>query len=141
MAWFRADSRPAWPSHVAPWKPGDGEVHHGHIPYRGVIDGFSATDGKTLAYFFCDSSFDDQKTAVSVVRGLLLQLIQQRPQLLDYLLPKYKERGKELFNSFDALWTIFMAMAAQQNTGRKYCIIDALDECDRDSQETLLQQF
>ena len=102
---------------------------------------FSTTDGKTLTYFFCDSNFDNRKTAISVIRGLLLQLVQQHPQLLDYLLPKYNERGADLFKSFDALWTIFMAAAADQNTGRKYCIIDALDECERESQEILLQQF
>ncbi|EHK51030.1 hypothetical protein TRIATDRAFT_177619, partial [Trichoderma atroviride IMI 206040] len=60
---------------------------------------------------------------------------------LDYLLHDYNNRGAELFNSFDALWTIFIAAAADQNTGQKYCIIDALDECDLESQEILLQQF
>lgn len=76
---------------------------------------FSATDGKTLAYFFCDSGFDKRKTATSVIRGLLLQLVQQHPQLLDYLLTKDNERGAELFKSFDALWTVFMAAAADQS--------------------------
>ena len=102
---------------------------------------FSATDGKTLAYFFCDSDFDNRKTATSIVRGLLLQLVQQHPQLLDYLLPKYNERGAKVFESFDALWPIFTAAAGDKKTGRKYCIIDALDECDKESQETLLRQF
>ncbi|PVH72154.1 hypothetical protein DL98DRAFT_433760 [Cadophora sp. DSE1049] len=103
---------------------------------------FSQTDGKTLAYFFCDSGFDKRKTATSVVRGLLFQFIQQHPQLLlDHLLPKYRGRGAELFKLFDALRTIFMAVAADQNTGRKYCIIDALDECDQESQRTLLWQL
>jgi hypothetical protein len=102
---------------------------------------FSATNGKTLAYFFCDSGFDNRKTATSVIRGLLLQLVQQHPSLLDYLLPKYYERRAELFESFDALWAIFMAVAADQSTGQKYCIIDALDECDQESQKILLQQF
>ncbi|KAI1125800.1 hypothetical protein F5Y10DRAFT_294384 [Nemania abortiva] len=102
---------------------------------------FTATDGKTLAYFFCDSAYDTRKTATSVIRGLLLQLIQQHPQLLDYLLPKYKERKGEIFKSFDTLWPIFLAVAADEPTGPKYCIIDALDECDTESQETLLWQF
>ncbi|KAL6814600.1 hypothetical protein V8C40DRAFT_282940 [Trichoderma camerunense] len=102
---------------------------------------FSATEKKTLAFFFCDSSFDKRKTATSVIRGLLSQLVQQHRQLLDYILPKYKERGADLFKSFDALWTIFMAAAADEKTGQKYCIIDALDECDRESQKILLQQF
>ncbi|KAK0717606.1 hypothetical protein B0T26DRAFT_300152 [Lasiosphaeria miniovina] len=102
---------------------------------------FSKTDKKTLAYFFCDSSFAARREATSVIKGLLYQLVKQHPQLLDYLLPKYNERGAELFKSFDALWTIFMAAAADQSTGRKYCIIDALDECDRESQNILLQQL
>ncbi|KAM3453872.1 hypothetical protein MY8738_009194 [Beauveria namnaoensis] len=103
--------------------------------------GFSATDGNTVAYFFCDSAFDTRRTATSVVRGLLLQLIQQHPSLLSYVLPKYNERKAKLFESFDALWTIFTSAAADRNTGRKYCIIDALDECDDESQRTLLRQL
>lgn len=102
---------------------------------------FFTEDGETLIYFFCDSSFDKRKTATSILRGLLRQLIQQHSHLLDYLLPEYNERGAELFTSFDALWAIFIAAAADQNTGQKYCIIDALDECDPESQKVLLRQF
>ncbi|KAH6970504.1 hypothetical protein BKA56DRAFT_678495 [Ilyonectria sp. MPI-CAGE-AT-0026] len=121
--------------------PGTGKSTMAIFLTEELSTAFSATDRKTLAYFFCDSGFDKRKTATSVVRGLLLQLVQQHPQLLDYLLPKYNERGAELFKSFDALWTIFMDAAADQNTGRKYCVIDALDECDRESQGTLLRQL
>ncbi|RKK66726.1 hypothetical protein BFJ69_g15146 [Fusarium oxysporum] len=102
---------------------------------------FSATDGKTLSYFFCDSNFDKRKTATSVIRGLLWQLVQQHPPLLEYVLPKYAERGPELFKSFDALWAMFMDIAADRTSGRKYCIIDALDECDRESQDILLREL
>ncbi|OAA33893.1 pfs domain-containing protein [Beauveria brongniartii RCEF 3172] len=102
---------------------------------------FSATDEKTLAYFFCDSAFDTRRTATSVVRGLLLQLIQQHPPLLRHVLQKYNERKAKLFESFDALWAIFIKAAADKNTGRKYFIIDALDECEVDSQKTLLHQL
>jgi DNA polymerase III delta prime subunit len=102
---------------------------------------FSRTDGKTLACFYCDSSDQKRKTATAVIRGLLFQLVRQHPQLLGYILPEYNDRGAELFNSFDALWPIFLAAAVDQKTGQKYCIIDALDECDRESQDTLLRQF
>ncbi|KAF1730692.1 Vegetative incompatibility protein HET-E-1 [Beauveria bassiana] len=102
---------------------------------------FSTTDGHTLAYFFCDSAFDTRRKATSVIRVLLWQLVKQHPQLLSYVLPTYNERKAKLFESFDALWTIFIAAAADRNTGRKYCIIDALDECDDESQKSLLQQL
>ncbi|KAF1954893.1 hypothetical protein CC80DRAFT_448618 [Byssothecium circinans] len=99
------------------------------------------SEGRTFTYFFCDSSFDKRKTATSVIRGLLLQLLQQHSSLLEYLIPKYTERGKQLFESFDALWTILLRVAADKTTGRKYCIIDALDECDQESQKMLLTQL
>ncbi|KAF6806912.1 pfs domain-containing protein [Colletotrichum plurivorum] len=34
-----------------------------------------------------------------------------------------------------------MDVAADKTTGQKYCIIDALDECDKESQNTLLKQL
>jgi ATP:corrinoid adenosyltransferase len=98
-------------------------------------------EGAMLAYFFCDSGFHTRKTATSVVRGLLYQLIGQHQQLLSHILPNYRVRGAELFTSFDALWKIFMAMVADPSIGRTYCIIDALDECDKESQQSLLQQL
>ncbi|KAL7924067.1 hypothetical protein ACQKWADRAFT_311398 [Trichoderma austrokoningii] len=101
----------------------------------------SVNHGYTLAYFFCDSGFNKRNTATSIIRGLLWQLVDRHPQLVSHILPKYRERGPEVFKSFDALWPIFVAAAADQNTGRKYCIIDALDECDEESQNIILRQF
>ncbi|KAI0095716.1 vegetative incompatibility protein HET-E-1 [Nemania sp. FL0031] len=121
--------------------PGTGKSTMAIFLTEELSQAFSTTDGRTLAYVFCDSGLETRSTATSVVRGLLLQLVQQQPQLLDYILPKYKERGAQLFKSFDALWSILIAMAADEPTGQKYCIIDALDECDKESQDTLLLQF
>jgi DNA polymerase III delta prime subunit len=102
---------------------------------------FSSTNRKTLAYFFCDSAVATRNNALSIVTGLLYQLVDQHNKLLGYLLPKYRERGAKLFTSFDALWEIFMTMVADENTGHKYCIIDALDECEPESREDLSKQL
>jgi Cdc6-like AAA superfamily ATPase len=103
---------------------------------------FSNIEGKTLTYFFCDASFEQRKTATSIIRGLLFQLVQAHRQLLlTYVLPQYEERGDKIFTSFNTLWKIFVEAAADHSTGQKYCIIDALDECDKDSQEILLHQL
>lgn len=91
---------------------------------------FSNINRKTLAYFFCDLRVDTRKTATLIVKGLLYQLVKQYRCLLAYLLPKYHERGIELFKSFDSLQGIFMAIVVDEDTGQKYYIIDALDECD-----------
>ncbi|KAH8696413.1 nucleoside phosphorylase domain-containing protein [Talaromyces proteolyticus] len=62
-----------------------------------------ASGNKVLAYFFCDSSEENQRTAISILRGLLYQLIHQCPRLIKYLLAKYPDRKETLFTSFDAL--------------------------------------
>lgn len=143
-AWLEPVHNQNTESHAVLWfygNPGTGKSTLAIFLTDALSTAFSATNGKTLAYFFCDSAFDTRRTATSVIRGLLLQLIQQHPQLLSYVLPKYNERKAKLFESFDALWTIFIAAAADRNSGRKYCIIDAIDECDNESQKTLLGQL
>jgi hypothetical protein len=96
---------------------------------------------KTLVYFFCDSSSEDRRTVTAILRGLLYQLIKQRPELMEFLLPRYEERKENLFTSFDALWATLIEIGHDTTSGEKYCIIDALDECDRESQDTLLTQI
>ena len=102
---------------------------------------FRTTNQKTLSYFFCDFNFDARRSATSVVRGLILQLIQQHPRLLDYLVPKYRQRKQDIFDSFDALWDMLLKMAADETTGQTFFIIDALDECDEESRQTLVKQL
>ncbi|KUL88341.1 hypothetical protein ZTR_05029 [Talaromyces verruculosus] len=96
---------------------------------------------KTLAYFFCDSSSDVNRTAIAVLRGLLYQLVKQHPTLMRHLLPRYNERKDKLFGSFDALWTVLLDIAKSSDGMEFYYIIDALDECEPDSQKSLLDQI
>ncbi|KAF9891463.1 hypothetical protein FE257_003929 [Aspergillus nanangensis] len=95
---------------------------------------------KTLAYFFCDSSSETRRTAVAILRGLIYQLVKQRPSLLRLVLPAYQVRKESLGTSFDALWAILMELGKDTST-EIYCVIDALDECEPESQQTLLDQI
>ncbi|KAL7928907.1 hypothetical protein V8C35DRAFT_325532 [Trichoderma chlorosporum] len=122
--------------------PGTGKSTTAIFLTEELSERFSKVGNKTLTYFFCDASFEKRKTASSVIRGLLFQFAQKHKHVVEnHILPKYKERRDRLFTSFDALWKIFVAAAADQATGHTYCIIDALDECDPDSQEALLYQL
>jgi Cdc6-like AAA superfamily ATPase len=99
---------------------------------------------KTLAYFFCDSSSEDRRTVTAILRGLLHQLIKQRRELMKFLFSRYEERKAQeetLFSSFDALWATLIEIGHDTASGEKYCIIDALDECDHESQHILLTQI
>lgn len=97
------------------------------------------TGSKVLAYFFCDSSNDKQRTAVSILRGLIHYLVTKRPYLAKFLLPKHSEGKTNLNSSFDALWGVLMEMG-KDSAVEIYCIIDALDECESDSQQDFIRQ-
>ncbi|GFF75827.1 vegetative incompatibility protein HET-E-1 [Aspergillus udagawae] len=96
---------------------------------------------KRLAYFFCDSGSEHQRTAISILRGLLYQLITQHKSLMKYLLPKYTERRAKLFTSFDALWSVLMDMGQDPSISGTYCIVDAQDECEPDDQWIILHEI
>lgn len=94
-----------------------------------------------LAYFFCDSADEKRRTAVAILRGILYQFQKQYPHFLQYFREKFLGRGESIFDSFDALWSIFIQIINDKSTGHKYCVIDALDECDEYSQQMLLTQL
>ncbi|KAJ0413038.1 hypothetical protein BJY00DRAFT_320196 [Aspergillus carlsbadensis] len=95
-----------------------------------------------LMYFFCDSTSEDRRTATAILRGLLYQLVQQQRHLLQFFRAKYEAQKDRLFSSFDAMWSILLAIANDEGSeDQYYCMIDALDECDPATQEILLTQL
>lgn len=90
--------------------------------------------GAMLMYFFCDSTHEKQRTATGILRGMLYQLQKSHPDILNYLEERVSGREEKAFGSFDTLWSIFMHIINDESTGHKYCVIDALDECEDHSQ-------
>ncbi|EED12256.1 Pfs, NACHT, and Ankyrin domain protein [Talaromyces stipitatus ATCC 10500] len=96
---------------------------------------------KAFAYFFCDSSAENRRTATAILRGILFQLINEWPILMKYLFGKYEGRKEKLFTSFDALWAVLIDMGHDSTHSGIYCVIDALDECEPESQQIILNQM
>ncbi|KAL2829057.1 hypothetical protein BJY01DRAFT_261398 [Aspergillus pseudoustus] len=94
-----------------------------------------------LAYFFCDTGTEDNRTAISILGSLLQQVIWQRPRFMEHLMQKYSRRGNQLFSSFDGLWAVLMDISHNSGDTKIFCIVDALDECFEESQRTLLRQI
>ena len=100
-----------------------------------------STSNTALAYFFCDNKDSRRKSTTAILRGLIYQLICQRPDLCVYLRDQYEKQKEQLFsspNSDQSLWRIFQAIVRHPSLQRTYIIIDALDECDSDSIESFL---
>jgi Ankyrin repeats (3 copies) len=93
--------------------------------------------------YFCDNKDEKRNTGVTILRGLVFQLLQLQPKLFDYILPSFKIQKASLFtgSSFETLWRIFETMLRDPVLGTVYCVLDGLDECDEALLEVLLEKF
>ena len=93
--------------------------------------------------FFCDNKNNKRNTADSVIQGLVFQLLHKRQELINHILPTFAIQQASLFNgsSFESLWSIFEKMTCDPMLRTIYCVLDGLDECDKDSLDVLLRHF
>ena len=96
-----------------------------------------------LSYFFFDNRNNKRDTAVSMLRGLIFQLIQQHSTLLEHILPAFKVQKEDLFSdsSFESLWRIFESMVRDPGIDSIFCVLDGVDECDENSLEILTKKL
>ena len=95
----------------------------------------------TLAYYFCDDKNEKRRTATAILRGLLLQLLRQRPVLFKLIQPHFDMSRDSLCTNFHALWRIFVSIVRDPEAGEVYCLIDALDECEKESRQMFLMNL
>lgn len=92
----------------------------------------------TLAYYFCDDKDEKRRTATAILRGLLLQLLRQRPVLFKHIQPGFDVSRDTLFTNFHSLWRVFLSVVQDPEADTVYCLIDALDECEKESRQLFL---
>ncbi|KAF4981704.1 hypothetical protein FZEAL_2506 [Fusarium zealandicum] len=97
----------------------------------------------SVIFFFCDNKVSSRNTATSILRGLMSQLAQSHPSLLEILIRPWKVQQDSLFkeSSFEILWRTFREMLEALGTTPTYCVLDALDECDEESLTSLLKKL
>jgi ankyrin repeat protein len=100
-------------------------------------------DAAELIFFFCSAQDEKRNTAVAVLRGLLYQIIDKRPQLAKHALPYFEsaERKQHTISSLEALWIIFSKLVADTGLGRMFCVLDGLDECEESTRRPLLSRL
>ena len=100
-----------------------------------------SSNDTALVYFFCDNQDDRRKTACLILRGLIYQILCQHPDLAVYLHSEYEKQREQLFsspNSLQTLWRIFQTIIEYSGLREVFIVIDALDECDKETMETFL---
>ncbi|KAK5995937.1 Vegetative incompatibility HET-E-1-like protein [Cladobotryum mycophilum] len=105
-----------------------------------VKEKYQARDGQFLvvAYFFCDSKIEEQNTATAIVKGLLHQILYQIPTLYNQISHDYLLNLKSTWG-FENLWQVFRDVVSKNSEAEIFCVVDALDECEKDSRFRLLE--
>jgi ankyrin repeat domain-containing protein 50 len=77
------------------------------------------------------------------MRYVLSQLYRQNlaSGLISHAYEPFKSNGQHLRSMFSELWKVLMKTAQDQSAGEIICLLDALDECQADAREQLLEQL
>jgi ankyrin repeat protein len=89
--------------------------------------------------YFCDDKVNKQKNARGILMGLIHQIVDRDRSMIRHVRRVYDLHGSSMVQSFALLWGLFTSMVKNIKVGPVYFIIDALDECEKDSCAQLLE--
>ncbi|KAL6890082.1 WD40-repeat-containing domain protein [Trichoderma evansii] len=99
-------------------------------------------ESTVMTYFFCQNADYELNTLEAIIKGLILQLVNQQMALMESLRGRW-DTVNNCFNedvtSWRTLWNILLEMLDRCNCSRVYIIIDALDECQDDGMANFLK--
>jgi ankyrin repeat protein len=104
-------------------------------------------DYSALLYYCCDRRTRPGETASSTLRALIHQFILQRPSLFDTVVAESEIMQSHSFSeetstwTFNSLWSIFRAIVINSQLWIIHCIIDSLDESEKESMGILLSRL
>ncbi|KAF7524995.1 hypothetical protein PCG10_005346 [Penicillium crustosum] len=112
----------------------------------GLIEELARAQDETtvVIYFFCQNADYELNTLEAILKGLILQLVNQQTELGESLRRRWDtvtERFSEDLTSWQSLWNILFEMLARCKYSRVYMVIDALDECQDDGMADFLKSI
>ena len=93
-----------------------------------------------LLYYFCSNRDKNRNTAVTIMRGIIHQWLTFHPHLAQHLKNHFEgsESTKYTISSFVSLWRLFLTLLHQSRSCQVVCVLDGLDECEKESLKLLL---
>lgn len=100
---------------------------------------WDTNDTHATLYFFCDDKIQEHRDASAIMRGILHQLLSDRPGLLKrHGRRHFKPRGTKAANELLTLWDFFLSVSQDEECPPLVVIIDAIDECEEKSRDRFL---
>lgn len=94
---------------------------------------------RVVVHFFFKDDNEGQRSAVFALRAVLHQIFSDDRALLRHAFQDYESKGAAMVDDFDSLWEILWQVAVDPAAKDLILILDALDECETESQRRLLQ--
>ncbi|KAK3389595.1 hypothetical protein B0H63DRAFT_464007 [Podospora didyma] len=94
----------------------------------------------TICYFFFKDSPDQNNTPAALC-ALIHQILSSKPALTDTIRAEILENGNALTVKERVLWKIFekLTLTLQKQGSSVVCVLDALDECQRDGRLSIVE--
>lgn len=100
------------------------------------LDGSPADN---VCYFFFKDEDQKTKSPAAAISTFLHQLFTQDPSLLGRAIPFFQRHGDKLCERLSELWKLFLEVTTCPEAGRTICVIDALDECSENMQDSMIR--
>ncbi|KAH6608120.1 hypothetical protein Trco_004433 [Trichoderma cornu-damae] len=93
-----------------------------------------------LLYYFCSNRDKNRNTALTIMRGIIHQWIDRHPRLAQCVKNSFEgtETTKYTVSNFVSLWRVFLTLLRQSGSSQVVCVLDGLDECEKESLRQLL---
>ncbi|CAG8235911.1 unnamed protein product [Penicillium salamii] len=98
------------------------------------------SSGRAFAYFFCDDKAgEDRRMPAAILRSLIWQLLLQNNDLFQHLKTELDNRDStQVLQNVFTLCRVLRKMVRDKGAGEVFILIDAFDECDKESRKELL---
>ncbi|KAM0263408.1 hypothetical protein ACHAQJ_001264 [Trichoderma viride] len=105
-----------------------------------VLQPMVDADEGVLLYYFCSNRDKNRNNALTIMRGIIHQWIDRHPHLAQYVKNSFEgtETTKYTVSSFVSLWRVFLTLLRQSRSSQVVCVLDGLDECEKESLRQLL---
>jgi ankyrin repeat protein len=136
QSWLHGDTHLLWIS----GGPGKGKTMLSIF----LTEELEKDSGITTLFFFTNNQDDKRNTAITILRGLLYQIITKCPNLTkQHVLPYFEtpEKTQDTLSSLETLWLIFKKLLQDPKLGPTFCVLDGLDECEEDSSRILIAKL
>ncbi|MBE3047284.1 ankyrin repeat domain-containing protein [Candidatus Bathyarchaeota archaeon] len=97
----------------------------------------------TVCYFFFKDGDKGRMSSHDALSAILHQLFTQdcTGRLISHALPSHRSFGEGLARNFSKMWRILVECAESPDTGEIICVLDALDECEKESRNELFENL